>query len=193
MNYEDIKLKVESRLTPKRFKHVLGVVEAAKKLGEIYDESIEKVQLGAILHDYAKNMKIEELLEVAIKNNIQLDEIEIESSELIHGKVGAFLVKYDLKIEDEDILNAIENHTMGRKNMSKLEKIICLADYIEPGRAFPGVEKLRKLAGKDLDKALLKALDNTIKYLIEEGQVIHPRTLETRNYLLKIVREKGGE
>ena len=193
MNYEGIKLKVESRLTPKRFKHVLGVVEAAKKLGKIYDESIEKVQLGAILHDYAKNMKIEELLEVATKNNIQLDEIEIESSELIHGKVGAFLVKNDLKIEDEDILNAIENHTMGRKNMSKLEKIICLADYIEPGRAFPGVEKLRKLAGKDLDKALLKALDNTIKYLIEEGQVIHPRTLETRNYLLKIVREKGGE
>jgi len=103
---------------------------------------------------------------------------------LIHGPVGAKIATDLFKITDRDILSAIEYHTYGKKNMTKLEKIIYLADLIEEGRDYPGVEELRALAERDLDRAVLKALDNSIIHVIAKGGLIHPNTIEARNYII---------
>jgi len=94
-----------------------------------------------------------------------------------------------MEIKDKGIFNAIAYHTTGRKNMTLLEKIIYLADYVEPLRKYPGVEELRELAFKDMDIALIKSFDITIKYVIDKGQMLHLNTIEGRNYLIKIVGE----
>jgi len=103
---------------------------------------------------------------------------------LWHAPVGAEAVREELGIDDEEVLDAIRFHTTGRPGMSLLEKVIFLADYIEPGRSFSGVEEVRRLARENLDRAILKALDNTILYLIERGFKVYPQTLLTRNDML---------
>ncbi|MFS8512340.1 MAG: bis(5'-nucleosyl)-tetraphosphatase (symmetrical) YqeK, partial [Planifilum fulgidum] len=93
-------------------------------------------------------------------------------------------VREELGVDDEEVLNAIRSHTTGRPGMSLLEKVVFLADYIEPGRSFSGVEEVRRLAREDLDRAILKALDNTIVYLVERGFKVYPLTILTRNDFL---------
>ena len=106
------------------------------------------------------------------------------SINLMHGLAGSIIAKHIMGIEDEDVLNSISYHTTGRKNMTILEKIIYIADYIEPMRNFPGVDELRKIAYSNLDEALLLSFDNTIKYVITKGQLLHLDTIEARNYIL---------
>ena len=124
--------------------------------------------------------------------DIKLDPVSLSQKELIHAPVGAKIAKHIFKIKDKDILTAIEYHTYGKKNMTKLEKIIYLADLIELGRDYPGVEELRALAEKDLDRAVLKALDNSIIHVIAKGGLIHPNTIEARLFIneLNIKRNK---
>ncbi|HZG71774.1 MAG TPA: bis(5'-nucleosyl)-tetraphosphatase (symmetrical) YqeK, partial [Chondromyces sp.] len=105
-------------------------------------------------------------------------------SELWHAPVGAYLVKEEAGIEDEEVLNAIRFHTSGRVGMTLGEKIVYLADYIEPGRHFPGVEEVREMAKKDLDTALIQAVKNTIQFLMKKNQPIFPDTFDTYNDLV---------
>lgn len=115
----------------------------------------------------------------------QMDPLLLEySPELWHAPVGAYLVKKEAAIHDQDILTAIEFHTSGRPNMTLLEKVIYVADYIEPGRHFPGVEEVRELAEKDLDSALIQSLKNTISFLLKKNQPVYPDTLATYNSLV---------
>lgn len=107
------------------------------------------------------------------------------SSELWHAPVGAYLVKKEVGIDDQDILTAIEFHTSGRPNMTLLEKVIYVADYIEPGRHFPGVEEVRELAEQDLDLALIQSLKNTVSFLMKKNQPVFPDTLATYNSLVQ--------
>jgi len=107
-----------------------------------------------------------------------------KNTELIHGPLGAKIANACYGIDDLEVLDAIKYHTIGRENMSMLDKIIYIADYIEPGRSFPGVEEIREIVFLDLDDAIKKAMDNTILFLIKDNKLIHPDTINARNYML---------
>lgn len=120
------------------------------------------------------------------KYNIKLDPLEVNNISLSHSVIGSFVIQDVFNIQDMDIINAVRYHTTGRENMSTLEKIIFMADMIEEGRNFPGVDELRKLSfNGQLDKALITSFNNTIKFVIENNQLIHPRSVSARNYLMQ--------
>jgi predicted HD superfamily hydrolase involved in NAD metabolism len=152
----------------------------------------EKVRIAAILHDYCKYWSPEELISWIKRFDLPADLLDYHP-ELWHAPVGAEVAREEFGIEDEEILNGIRYHTTGRPGMSLVEKIIFLADYIEPGRQFPGVDLVRNYAKIDIDKAILQALDNTICYLIERKQSIYPLTLLTRNSFLELVKKSKEE
>ncbi|MCY6371852.1 bis(5'-nucleosyl)-tetraphosphatase (symmetrical) YqeK [Clostridium ganghwense] len=175
---------LKENLKERRFKHSLSVRDTAVKLAEIYGVDIEKARIAGLAHDCAKNIKNQEMLNIAEKYGYNINDVCIKSPSLLHGVVGAYISKNIMGIHDESILNAIAYHTTGRKNMSLLEKIIYMADYIEPLRNFPGVEEVRKLTYEDIDEALIVTFNNTIKYIIKNGQLLHSDTIEARNYML---------
>ncbi|GIN71003.1 hypothetical protein J14TS2_14780 [Bacillus sp. J14TS2] len=167
-----------------RYQHTVRVLETAIILADRYGEDVPKVELAAIFHDYAKMMAVAELKKLLLKANEDSRLIEYHS-ELWHGPVAAYLAREEFAIEDNDVLNAIRYHTTGRANMSRLEKIIFLADYIEPQRDFPGINETRELARKNLDESVLKALSNTIAFLLTKKATIYPDTFEAYNDLIR--------
>lgn len=176
---------LEQNLKKARLKHSFSVMDTAIELAKIYNEDENKAKLAGLIHDCAKYVEIHEMLSIIKESGYNISDEGFNIPEILHGPVGAYIAKNVMAVLDEDILNSIAFHTIGRKNMSILEKIIYIADYIEPLRSFPGVEKVRKAAYKgDLDKALLLSFDNTIKYIVEKGQLIHKSTIEARNYIL---------
>lgn len=174
---------VKKQLTEHRYEHTVGVMNTALDLAKRYGADTEKIQLAAIFHDYAKFRPKEEMKTLIIDKKMP-SELLHYGSELWHAPVGAYLVKEEVGIHDIDILMAIQSHTSGRVRMTLIEKIIFLADYIEPGRRFPGVDIVRELAGKDLDQAVLQSLTNTIDFLLSRKQLIYPETLHTYNWLI---------
>ncbi|APM38265.1 bis(5'-nucleosyl)-tetraphosphatase (symmetrical) YqeK [Clostridium kluyveri] len=181
---EEIKEYLKERLSEKRYKHSLNVKITAIKLAEAYNGDVNKAALAGLIHDCAKYMSGNEILNLAVKNGILIDEVSRLNPNLLHGSVAVVVAKKIMGIFDEDILSAIACHTTGKKNMNLLEKIIYIADYIEPARNFPGVEELREKAFVDLDGAILDAFNNTIKVVINRGQLLHLNTIEGRNYLV---------
>ncbi len=168
-----------------RYNHSLRVMKVASELANRHDVNVEKAKIAAYYHDCAKFKSKTILLKRAESFDIIKNSIMEKNTELIHAPLSAEIAKKDYGIKDKEILEAIKNHTTGGRYMSKLDKIIYLADYIEPERNFPGVEIARKLAYEDLDKGMLFALDNTIKYLIDKKQLISTETVEIRNELLE--------
>lgn len=186
INTYEIKTILKRNLKDSRYNHTIGVEKSAIKLAEIYEESIDKVIISSLFHDFAKYMTDEELHYYVEEYNIELDEIEKLDYSIIHGKVAKFIAKYEYNIDDVDVLNSIEYHTTGRKNMTKLEKIIYLADYIEENRNYDGVDNLRRLAYEvGLNEALLESFDNSINFLLKKSVLIHKNTVEARNQILK--------
>jgi len=180
----EIKMDLINVVSNKRYVHTMGVVECSRELALKYNENIDHATISALLHDYAKDFNKNDLMQYIDNENISLDEVLINAKELLHGKVASIIARNKYNINDENILNAIEYHTTGRQNMSRLEKIIYLADFIEPGRDYKGVEGLRVISKESLDRAVLKALDNTIKYVIWLEKPLHPNTVNARNQLL---------
>jgi predicted HD superfamily hydrolase involved in NAD metabolism len=177
---------VKKLLPPKRYEHTLGVVEVAIKLANKYGASVEKVEIAALLHDLAKYMSIDEL-----HSYIECEqtlEYYGKFSELLHGFAGSNYAKQKLGVVDTDILNAIKYHTVGRRNMTLIEKLIYIADAIEPLRNYPSVDEIRNKVENNLDEAILFEINNKLIHLINLGVVIHPNTIEMRNWLL----ESGG-
>lgn len=172
------------KLSPARYRHSQGVASYAAELALKYRAEIGKARLAGLLHDYARDLPDEEILALAEKAGLITCEVERSSPVLLHGPVGAYLIKRELGLDDKDILQAISRHTVGSADMTLLDKIIYLADALEPGRHYPGVEFLRSLAEEDLNKALLKSLESSITYVLKKGQLLHPATVEARNYLL---------
>lgn len=179
---------VKKQLTEHRYQHTLGVMETAISLAKRYGADEKKAELAAIFHDYAKFRPKEEMKQIILAQNMPNDLLAY-NSELWHAPVGAYLVQTEAGIHDEEILNAIRYHTSGRSDMTLLEKIVYVADYIEPGRIFPGVEDVRELAQHDLDEALIQALKNTVQFLLKKNQPIYPATIDTYNAL--IMKKKG--
>lgn len=171
-----------SYLKHKRIPHVLGTEQEAIRLAERYGADVEKARIAALLHDCTKKLDMESQLALCDHYGIQLDELEQVSLKLLHSKTGAALAR-DVFGVDEEIYNDIWWHTTGHANMTLLEKIIYLADYIEPSRDFPGVDKLRSVCYKDLNEGLLLGLEMTIREMTDMGNPVHRATLEARDAL----------
>lgn len=181
---EEIHYNLKKNVTDNRYRHTLGVADAAVYLAKKYGENEDDAYLAALLHDYAKYFTREEIYEYIRQHKLEIDEIMANVYQLLHGKVAAHIARDQYGIKNQNILNAIEYHTTGRKKMSKLEKIIYLADFIELGRDYTGVEELRIVAEQDLNRAVLLALNNTIIYVISIEKILHTNTIEARNSLL---------
>lgn len=178
-----IRKKMEKSLDNGRFEHTLGVTYTAACLAMRYDVDITKAQIAGLLHDCAKCLTNEKKLAICKKHNIQMNEAELANPQLLHAKVGSFLAMEDFDIHDQDIINAILNHTTGRPGMSMLEKIIYIADYIEPGRKqAPNLSEIRKAAFEDPDGALLMILNDTLQYLKSTGSQVDTMTERTYEY-----------
>lgn len=175
---------LHTNLKESRFQHSLSVSETAVALALKYGEDTKKAGIAGLVHDCGKCMKDSELIEVAMNHKIQLDEVYLHDPSILHGPVGSIIAREVMGIEDKDILSAIYYHTTGRKNMSVLEKIIYIADYIEPLREFNGVEELRSLSEQNLDAAVIQSLEDTIKYVLSQNKLLHTDTIDARNYLL---------
>ena len=173
-----------SYLKPKRMPHVLGTEQEAVRLAERYGADVTKARIAALLHDCTKKLDMDEQLALCRHYGIPLDELEQKALKLLHSKTGAAIAR-DVFAVDDDVYNAILYHTTGKPDMTLLEKIIYLADYIEPTRDFPGVEALRRTVYEDLDRGLLMGLTMTIDEMEEMGNPVHHMTRDARDYLMK--------
>lgn len=172
--------QVQMQMSEARFEHVLGVEQSAIALAKRYGCSVEKASIAALTHDYAKERSADEFRFIIENRGFDLNLLRWGNA-IWHGLVGAYFVEHELGITDHDILEAIRLHTTGAPQMSLLSKIIYVADYIEPGRDFPGVEEARRLAVLDLDQAVAFETKQTLQYLIGKNFPIYPKTIETYN------------
>ena len=173
-----------SYLKPKRMPHVLGTEQEAVRLARQYGADETQARVAALLHDCTKKLDMDRQLTLCAQYHIQLDDLERHALKLLHAKTGAAIAR-DVFGVDDAVYRAIYWHTTGHPNMTKLEKIIYLADYIEPSRDFPGVDDLRRAVHADLDRGLLKALDDSIRDMQQWGNPVHHNTLDARDYLLR--------
>ncbi len=177
--------KLRTMLSPDRFRHSVGVAQTAVRLAERYNADREKAYLAGILHDAAKNFSYEEMLDKCAEYNIELDEISKSSKGLMHGPLGAEIVRRDFGVDDEEVYSCIFFHTTGKPDMTLLEKIIYIADMTEPNRKFEGVEKLRMMTFENLDKSLLMGFDSTIIHTVQKGELLNSATIHARNSIIK--------
>ena len=173
-----------SYLKPKRMPHVLGTEQEAVRLVRRYGGDETQARIAALLHDCTKKLDMAQQLALCERYGIMLDELEQKALKLLHSKTGAAIARDVFGVED-DVYSAILYHTTGKPDMTLLEKIIYLADYIEPTRDFPGVDELRKTVYEDMDKGLLMGLTMTIQEMEEMGNPVHHLTRDARDYLLK--------
>ena len=186
---------VKERVTAKRFGHIVGVAQTAKKLAKQFSDDPElayKAELAGWLHDYCKETKDKDLVQQAKDYGIHLDPVDEANGHLLHGPVAAQFVKQTFGLEDQDILNAIAEHTLGAVNMTLLSEIVFLADAIEPGRPAEYADIIREpikagtADGAALDKAILVACESSLQFLAENGKAIHPKTVAVRDYYAKV-------
>lgn len=190
MTEEEISRRLRKMLSPKLYNHCAGVAETAGRLAESLGTDVEKARLAGWLHDAAREWPGERLLQFAQDNNLNVDKYSREEPTLLHGPAGALLARRQWGVTDREVLDAIENHTFGRPGMSLLAQIIYLADKTEPDRSYPQVEALRDCAAVDFRKALRMAAANTISYLLQKENIIHPLSLDYWNWLVQN-RQKG--
>ena len=175
-----------SMMRAKRVPHVIGVEEEAAKLALRWGADPVLARRAGVLHDCTKYLELPEQLELCQTYGVELDELERQAVKLLHAKTGACIARAVFG-EPDAVYQAIFWHTTAKADMTTLEKILYVADYMEPNRDFEGVERLRKLAYEDLDKALLLGVEMTIQEMEEKKRVIHPKTIQARDYL----REQG--
>lgn len=187
MRMNEWKEIVRARLTMDRFQHTLRVIDTALELAVIHDLSTDEVELACLFHDFAK-CDTEEVLRKAMKAYDLPKSLLDYHHELWHGPVAAKQLKYELDIPDEAVYNAVYFHTTGREGMSALELVVFIADYMEPARNFPGIEEVRELAKVNLKVAVHRALQNSMLFILQKGETIHPDTLYAYNDLTKKIR-----
>lgn len=173
-----------SMIRHKRVAHVMGVEEEAVRLAKFWGADPELARHAGILHDCTKYLELAPQLHLCEKYGIPLDDLEQKAVKLLHSKTGACIAKYIFG-EPDEVYEAIFWHTTGRANMTLLDKILYMADYIEPNRDFDGVEELRRLAYTDLDQAMLLGVESTIREMEQRGVPIHKNTLAARDWLKK--------
>lgn len=182
---EKIKKDLREILSEKRYNHSIGVMEMAGELAKLYNVDVEKAMLAGLLHDNAKEMSPEELIQYVDDNNIKISEVERINTKILHGKVGADIAKKKYGV-NEEIQKAIEYHTTTNPNMTTLDKIIFVADKIELNRksANYDIETERELAKKDLDATVIFIINSNVTSLIQKDKLINEESIETRNKLI---------
>lgn len=177
----------KSIMKPQRFEHSVRVARTARSLALKLGENAEKAYLAGILHDIARDFEPQELVRVALEEGIILRREDLINPIVCHGKVAAALSKKTLGVEDDDILNAISSHVTGRRGWTRLEQLVYLADKIEPGRDYPGVEKIRELVERqDFYGALWESLADSIIYLVRNKRFLDPETVVVFNEVTQI-------
>lgn len=177
---EAILAEVEKQMKPSRFQHVLRVEACSIQLAEKYGASVEACSLAALLHDYAKEHGAESMKEIVLSEGME-SEMTGYGSEIMHGPVGAYYAETVFGIKDEAILDAIRQHTIGGETMTLIGKVLFIADYIESGRAFKGVDEARRLAEDSLDEAAYFKIEKTIIHLVKKELPIYPGTIYVYN------------
>ena len=197
--YNKIKEKLSKKLSVKRFDHTIGVSYTAAAMAMRYGLNVDRAAMSGLLHDCAKYMTDDELIEKCTKYGIECSETELRNGYLLHAKLGAYLSNEKYGIEDEEICSAVRYHTTGKPAMSVLEAIVFTADYIEPGRkVLPNFKLIRSMAFVDLDEAVYLILKNTLSYLNDEKEAeqsqkeIDKHSVEAYKYYKKIHDEKVG-
>jgi predicted HD superfamily hydrolase involved in NAD metabolism len=182
---EEILQALKKRLKSKRYDHTLRVMKYAEVLAEIHKVPRDQVIYAAALHDFCKNTSDQEILNcLKIHMPEALNAVILNLPNLGHGHMASIMVKDWFSVEDPVILEAIKHHTFGSKDISSVGKILYLADHLEPGRAFSGVDNMRELVKKDLDECLILASSQTLTYEISLQHMLHEDTLQMRNYLI---------
>ena len=181
MEFQEIKDRVKEILPEKRYEHTLRVIEVAKHLAKVHGANEEKAALAALVHDVCKPMDEELMKKYVILHNLDVKLLDYPV-EVLHGPVGSAFIEEKFGIADEEVKLAVANHTFGRKHMTLLEKIIFIADYIDPARKHPHLNEVTEVAEYDLDEAVRLAAKYTLVYLIDNDERIYPSLLECYNY-----------
>lgn len=191
---EKLKKLIKSKMGEKRYIHTLNVADESIKLAKRYNVDSEKAYLAGLLHDICKEVPQVEQYEYVFKSNMDVSYVEKVVYKLWHGIAGAYYVKNELHIDDEDILNAIRYHTTGRAGMSRLEEIVYVADLVSAERDYDGVEEVRILAYKGLDEVMLFALKYSMNEVMKKSSMIPINTLEAYNQYVEceMSRKSGG-
>lgn len=178
-----IRRKLMTELDTERYEHTLGVMYTAASMAMRYDEDVEKALLAGLLHDCAKCISGENKIKLCNKYHLSVSEVEKKNPSLLHAKLGAFLAAKKYHIKDKDVINAIASHTTGCPYMTLLDKIIYIADYIEPGRKeLPNMAEVRKLAFTDINECLYRILEDSLVYLNSKNISVDPMTEKTYLY-----------
>ncbi len=188
---EELKKRMKKELDCSRYYHTIGVMYTAASLAMCYGVELENAMIAGILHDCAKCIPDNEKIRLCKEYGISLTETEIQNTALIHPKLGAYLAEHKFGVTDQEILDAIAGHTTGHPEMTILEKIVFIADYIEPGRnTAPHLTMVRRTAFEDLDLTMYRILKDTLDYLREKGGVIDTMTEKTYQYYKKLTLEE---
>jgi len=189
MEVAQIKEELKKILKPSRYRHSIGVEEVAMDMAAIFSYDIELAGLAGILHDCAKHLSEQELLDECEKYGLPVIDIEKRCAHILHAKVGALYARIKYGVDNEEILSAIRYHTTGRPDMTLLEKIIFTADYIEPYRKpLPRIDEIRWAAYNTLDLAVYMILENMIEYLESTAEAIDTMTIETYKYYKDLLK-----
>lgn len=180
MTVEEITGKLKSQLKESRFEHSLSVAKTSAELAQIYGASEKKAYLAGLVHDCAKCYSDSELIQKA--QNYGIDEDALRFIHIMHSFVGAYEIKNEYGIDDEEIFDAVYYHTVGKPDMPLITAIVYLADAIEPGRNYPGVDRIRKVAEASLEKAIYIYTEECINHVLKKGGQLHPNALEVRDY-----------
>ncbi len=186
MNYIDMQENLKRRLrNNSRYMHSIGVSDTAVKLAEKFNVSAEKAKIAGLLHDCAREFSTDSLISEAEKRNITIEEIDEFQPILLHAVLGAVLAREQYGVTDGDILSAISLHTTGKPDMTALDKVVYLADMIEPHRKYDDIERIRRMIDMNsLDDIMIAAFDASLSFVIQKGQMIHPQTVMARNFLI---------
>ncbi|MCD8250273.1 MAG: bis(5'-nucleosyl)-tetraphosphatase (symmetrical) YqeK [Lachnospiraceae bacterium] len=190
VSIRDLKKEMKKSMDDSRYEHTLGVMYTSAALAMRYGYDIDKALLAGLMHDCAKCMPNAKKLKTAEKNGLEISELERKHPFMLHAKVGELLARKKYDIDDEEVLGAIRWHTTGRPDMTLLEKIVYVADYIEPKREkAPNLKEIRQLAFVDLDRALLKILEDTLGYLGDSADV-DPMTKATWDFYRQMLPQE---
>lgn len=186
-----LRKQLKSKLDPMRYEHSISVSFTCTALAMRYGIDIKQAELAGLMHDCAKRFTDSELIQKCQRHEVTLTEAEIKAPAVIHAKYGAYLAEHKYGIHDEEILSAIACHTTGKPDMTTLDKILYIADYIEPRRdKADNLPKMRYLAFQDLDKTMYEILKGTLEYLNKKGNTIDPMTKQAYEFFEEVMKQK---
>ena len=185
--------KIQKKLDKERYEHTLGVMYTAAALAMCHNVNVEQALLAGLLHDCAKCIPNDKKVKLCRKYHLEISDVELKNPSLLHAKLGAFMAKKKYHVEDYEVLCAIKSHTTGKPAMTLLEKIIYIADYIEPGREeLHNMAEVRRLAFHNIDECLYRMLKDSLEYLKSKNLAIDEMTEKTYHYYHKILKEQEG-